>query len=150
MWGQVNHGHAKGFRPRIIPTRVGTRSSCTVLFFCGKDHPHACGDKWYPLQEKIDARGSSPRVWGQVIPEYHPSSGARIIPTRVGTSNTVLLSGYRYRDHPHACGDKLFTCNLFGVGWGSSPRVWGQASLSKLLRGRQGIIPTRVGTRLCL
>ena len=75
VWGQVNHGHAKGFRPRIIPTRVGTRSSCTVLFFCGKDHPHACGDKWYPLQEKIDARGSSPRVWGQVMKDITTDTG---------------------------------------------------------------------------
>ena len=111
VWGQVNHGHAKGFRPRIIPTRVGTRSSCTVLFFCGKDHPHACGDKWYPLQEKIDARGSSPRVWGQVFSQDYHTVFTKIIPTRVGTSDERHNDRYGIEDHPHACGDKSKALN---------------------------------------
>ena len=51
-----------------------------------------------------------------------------------------------WKDHPHACGDKLFTCNLFGIGWGSSPRVWGQAISSGGTYLLFRIIPTRVGT----
>ena len=91
--------------------------------------------------------GSSPRVWGQVyiFTIYRFSTG--IIPTRVGTRTLDKKSCLRYKDHPHACGDKKKDYNLVGVNNGSSPRVWGQA-VSILQRGIIGrIIPTRVGTR---
>ena len=32
----------------------------------------------------------------------------RIIPTRVGTSVIVAVSGVIVKDHPHACGDKYY------------------------------------------
>ena len=94
--------------------------------------------------------GSSPRVWGQVyiFTIYRFSTG--IIPTRVGTRTLDKKSCLRYKDHPHACGDKKKDYNLVGVNNGSSPRVWGQAVsiLQRRIIGR--IIPTRVGTRLLL
>ena len=90
--------------------------------------------------------GSSPRVWGQVyiFTIYRFSTG--IIPTRVGTRTLDKKSCLRYKDHPHACGDKKKDYNLEGVNNGSSPRVWGQDHDGIFDIRNMGIIPTRVGT----
>ena len=50
----------------IIPTRVGTSSVGVFQDVNKGDHPHACGDKYYEFLCKMNAKGSSPRVWGQV------------------------------------------------------------------------------------
>ena len=70
--------------------------------------------------------GSSPRVWGQVDCEFNPKQKIGIIPTRVGTSTDVQSALKEYRDHPHACGDKVNNLFIFCHFKGSSPRVWGQ------------------------
>ena len=69
----------------IIPTRVGTSTAPLLPTVVRKDHPHACGDK-SPLERCYScARGSSPRVWGQVRHDLRINCRNRIIPTRVGT-----------------------------------------------------------------
>ena len=50
-------------------------------------------------------------------------------------------------DHPHACGDKIEMIRGDGDKTGSSPRVWGQDIAESKFIQRNGIIPTRVGTR---
>ena len=121
-----------------------------IRFLCivtCKDHPHACGDKACLALPFSQVPGSSPRVWGQDKVEFLGHIKLRIIPTRVGTSSCHKGQHARYRDHPHACGDKYnYSLKRYRV-IGSSPRVWGQVhqyfNLSIILR----IIPTRVGTR---
>ena len=70
--------------------------------------------------------GSSPRVWGQDSFSSTYVFGARIIPTRVGTSTDSGNKVYTLWDHPHACGDKVIDIYRFTDKRGSSPRVWGQ------------------------
>ena len=111
-----------------------------------RDHPHACGDKLLLLVVIVLKLGSSPRVWGQVIQGGSHALTQRIIPTRVGTSSVLSYRFGDNRDHPHACGDKLFLFWGFNGNGGSSPRVWGQETLPKFLRRSIWIIPTRVGT----
>ena len=50
------------------------------------------------------------------------------------------------RDHPHACGDKIFIGQFHVQPEGSSPRVWGQAPANVDCNTVFRIIPTRVGT----
>ena len=92
---------------RIIPTRVGT--SLPLLLPCVKrlNHPHACGDKLEVCYRSFPYLGSSPRVWGQGQRLKTGANGARIIPTRVGTSSCAPSSSCSHVDHPHACGDKI-------------------------------------------
>ena len=54
-----------------------------------KDHPHACGDKYIEFENGIKRRGSSPRVWGQVVFLRYGKVKKGIIPTRVGTRFAV-------------------------------------------------------------
>ncbi len=83
--GQAFHRLRKCNNHRIIPTRVGTSHG--------------------RLTARSAAVGSSPRVWGQVIPSYVSPFGVGII--------------------PHACGDKLQVKGSMVQAIGSSPRVWG-------------------------
>ena len=93
--------------------------------------------------------GSSPRVWGQVWVLFDSQFFWRIIPTRVGTSRGVMAHCLIPPDHPHACGDKEQVLITQGAAVGSSPRVWGQASLAVDEEVARRIIPTRVGTSFC-
>ena len=105
VWGQAASQNYKDHVPRIIPTRVGTRLCVISVLQANEDHPHACGDKKNTTRTLDTARGSSPRVWGQVDrrADTHLITGSSprvwgqeiidsifnfctgIIPTRVGT-----------------------------------------------------------------
>ena len=130
VWGQVHIAAKTQRQIRIIPTRVGTRNNLMELKHLDGDHPHACGDKAKWAEESACDLGSSPRVWGQGSQSSEKQTASRIIPTRVGTSQTAF-------------------CRL-PTAEGSSPRVWGQGIILRTFAVRMGIIPTRVGTRrLC-
>ena len=148
VWGQVSLARAIPAFFGIIPTRVGTRRVATLDVSLFGDHPHACGDKHQCLKSDCFYRGSSPRVWGQACQYFSFSSDTRIIPTRVGTSRRVQAFVIAVWDHPHACGDKFLSLFVRGQGAGSSPRVWGQASVGAFRFPIFRIIPMRVGTSL--
>ena len=65
----------------------------------------------------------------------------------MGTSTAKDLFNASSRDHPHAYGDKAVNGTLEEIKAGSSPRVWGQDSLSATAPILSRIIPTRMGTR---
>ena len=65
---------------------MGTRSLFDNKRSWNKDHPHAYGDKSFKAKLLTPTRGSSPRVWGQVLIHIALSQADRIIPTRMGTS----------------------------------------------------------------
>ena len=91
----------------IIPTRMGTRLSAHNALRHLQDHPHAYGDKFGNYTAGLDKKGSSPRVWGQVIYNNYLRTPNRIIPTRMGTSCSTKGHSRVKWDHPHACGDKI-------------------------------------------
>ena len=127
---------------------MGTRNVTLDERYAEEDHPHACGDKLFPVKSITRSTGSSPRVWGQAQYYFAVAHGHRIIPTRVGTRVSSFSDLHKIWDHPHACGDKLPFDRFKRKVQGSSPRVWGQVQmfLHRLLWLR--IIPTRVGTSL--
>ena len=85
VWGQVLFFFVLLFTCGIIPTRVGTSIETTITNGGLKDHPHACGDKFITVKSVCIFKGSSPRVWGQVLTNFLFHYRLRIIPTRVGT-----------------------------------------------------------------
>ena len=109
VWGQEIAKNPLTSCFRIIPTRVGTRLLRSTVLMLSWDHPHACGDKTGRRRISSLSEGSSPRVWGQDCFDNFSHVCLRIIPTRVGTRYTDKRF-YRYcEDHPHACGDKLYS-----------------------------------------
>ena len=109
VWGQVEYTGERHAGGGIIPTRVGTRTLSMLKALARTDHPHACGDKFHNLKFDGSFLGSSPRVWGQGHRTYLMKTASRIIPTRVGTSFCKSLPLKYGWDHPHACGDKLYS-----------------------------------------
>ena len=108
VWGQAFWLSPDGILLRIIPTRMGTSTvECMIAMV---------------------NRGSSPRVWGQVTTEKYVAFVTGIIPTRMGTSPIHHPNLCRYRDHPHAYGDKSCAGISSAKKQGSSPRVWGQGT----------------------
>ena len=134
VWGQVRPCFGRFPLQRIIPTRVGTRTSQTHFRTLLKDHPHACGDKKVVLAVLVVVAGSSPRVWGQGKSLQSSAHGKGIIPTRVGTRRALYRSQSLWKDHPHACGDKIVPISSIRIIVGSSPRVWGQAACRCFIR----------------
>ena len=126
---------------------MGTRSAIAHFWHSLLDHPHACGDKGYTVNALKVPQGSSPRVWGQEGKPYQTSLLLRIIPTRMGTSLTLMKQLIAAGDHPHAYGDKLGISLQTIFRKGSSPCVWGQDKVLVVLKCKVGIIPTRMGTR---
>ena len=111
-----------------------------------QDHPHAYGDKSKGFCTFKQALGSSPRVWGQAALHFCAYQNHGIIPTRMGTRQAVPRTGFAFRDHPHAYGDKYILKTLKHIILGSSPRVWGQAFRGRIYSMYNRIIPTRMGT----
>ena len=85
VWGQGDMFRISPWGYRIIPTRMGTSSSRTILHSLKRDHPHAYGDKRTGCVQKIPLPGSSPRVWGQASSVNIFPFERGIIPTRMGT-----------------------------------------------------------------
>ena len=97
---------------------------------------HTSGSSWL---------GSSPRVWGTLVKNYHILPQLRFIPTGVGNMEQKLRSIPAKTVHPHGCGEHS---NLLvirsGLG-GSSPRVWGTSTTPLLTGDARRFIPTGVG-----
>ena len=127
VWGQDRWAVGYTLTPRIIPTRMGTRTNSRTFVIFIEDHPHAYGDKVFVNTFICIFSGSSPRVWGQVFTAAIWDLGEGIIPTRMGTSAYLFTTEGVYGDHPHAYGDKFHAL----------------ATLCSSSR----IIPTRMGTR---
>ena len=106
VWGQARILICCVSEHRIIPTRMGTRTSKSMSAGNMSNHPHAYGDKKSPAVLTAPSTGSSPRVWGQ---GYHSTAvgvSERIIPTRMGTRVLITRPQHTFKDHPHAYGDK--------------------------------------------
>ncbi len=92
--------------------RMGTRTLYLSADVVIKDHPHAYGDKYNVGGTTPSKKGSSPRVWGQVLKKYSDAIINRIIPTRMGTRDAIRAAATTSKDHPHAYGDKRFMTSL--------------------------------------
>ena len=146
MWGQVQICLYPIHFPGIIPMRVGTSIYADTDSIHCEDHPHACGDKALCCCAWDAYAGSSPCVWGQEQAIKRLLDSVRIIPMRVGTRSSIDHLHRRVKDHPHACGDKLFALKSSILPMGSSPCVWGQVLTSVKTCTIIRIIPMRVGT----
>ena len=76
---------------RFIPTCVGNSFSESGSRSHSSVHPHVCGELRKRSLRLISPVGSSPRVWGTLIPYRTGSDIDRFIPTCVGNSRTVSL-----------------------------------------------------------
>ena len=84
-------------------------------------------------------------MWGKPPYSVYAFTSGRIIPTRVGKTNTIHIHFCKKKDHPHSCGENQYHPYPFLQEEGSSPLVWGKQVGVGSGQHAQGIIPTCVG-----
>ena len=90
---------------RFIPTPVGNTPRRPQGPGDLPVHPHACGEhSKNNIQDGI-SNGSSPRLWGTLLPAMHNNHTLRFIPTPVGNTPFARSSCAATAVHPHACGE---------------------------------------------
>ena len=124
---------------------MGNTRSHGIGFRDAPVHPHACGE-YECLNENYSLTdGSSPRMWGILLPQLCFALQSRFIPTHVGNTPTNLKTELVMTVHPHACGE--YGCPRIPrySRFGSSPRMWG-IHINHLTWGEAfRFIPTHVG-----
>ena len=145
VWGTLVIPCCNLFPYRFIPTCVGNslgylqpRDGVTV-------HPHVCGELAGKEQIFVHRIGSSPRVWGTLLPYAPLVNFLRFIPTCVGNSVPKSMCPFPASVHPHVCGELGDRSIIPRSILGSSPRVWGTPQVTLIDAGEARFIPTCVG-----
>ena len=123
---------------RITPAYAGKSSGIVAFLGPHRDHPRVCGEKVNSHRNNSRVKGSPPRMRGKARVFFVHSHVFRITPAYAGKRHTAAPSGFRSRDHPRVCGEKVFLLIFQFPLLGSPPRMRGKAfwrsSLLKLLR----------------
>ena len=132
----------------ITPARAGKSTGNRENAPYGRDHPRACGEKFFIRLLCSIVQGSPPRVRGKVSVRFTWKRDTGITPARAGKRRTTLRPRATTRDHPRACGEKEFGQMKPRLRMGSPPRVRGKAAVQGCIESSDGITPARAGKRL--
>ena len=105
VWGRRRFATYADTKERFTPTGVG---KTTIWHRCReihKVHPHGCGEDFTFAIARSCAFGSPPRVWGRQGREPRNIGEGRFTPTGVGKTRRVCLAVWRWKVHPHGCGE---------------------------------------------
>jgi len=108
-------------------------------------HPHACGELAIYSIVLLAVVGSSPRMWGTLLPKPAKLVVIRFIPTHVGNSFEITIECVTDKVHPHACGELNLAQWVYCTTLGSSPRMWGTLIGVGSVGFFDWFIPTHVG-----
>ena len=125
VWGAHAAAVASGDLERLIPTCVGSTHPKPSRAPPTSAHPHVCGEHYGFMSGILWGRGSSPRVWGALSVVVGLSMITRLIPTCVGSTTPMPITGKAIAAHPHVCGEHERLRREGFTFVGSSPRVWG-------------------------
>ena len=149
MWGTHLVSQRLVSHQRFIPTHVGNSDLEGDPGGVHPVHPHACGELGYLPSGPGASCGSSPRMWGTLIPSDNSVNGLWFIPTHVGNSQAKVLNEPAITVHPHACGELMGKVAPIPRVFGSSPRMWGTRFFRDFAVVFLWFIPTHVGNSYC-
>ena len=102
----------------IIPAHAGNTRAATPPPAVREDHPRACGEHQPVYPALLVTVGSSPRMRGTHDPITALCVLRGIIPAHAGNTESTLTVRKKYRDHPRACGEHRFPCEILRIlGW---------------------------------
>ena len=84
-------------------------------------------------------------MWGTSALDMDAAGVRRFIPTYVGNMSKDVYSPVMVAVHPHVCGEHPGMRYIWGLGLGSSPRMWGTCVFTLMLFASMRFIPTYVG-----
>ena len=145
MWGNRPVMVQMNRRLGSIPTCVGQPLESRVELIILKVYPHVCGATIKSVDLPLSAAGLSPRVWGNLFTPFRRPMTSRSIPTCVGQPIPALKTSSLSPVYPHVCGATIQLLDDEVVGYGLSPRVWGNHQTRLQMRTLPRSIPTCVG-----
>ena len=145
--GTASSAEASRCQRRFIPAPAGNRSCVFVKQFSRPVHPRACGEQNPSECNPLPRTGSSPRLRGTAPHGPFKRFGIRFIPAPAGNRIDRMTRAYLQAVHPRACGEQNAHQRASNTDVGSSPRLRGTVSFSRLrcLYGR--FIPAPAGNR---
>ena len=132
---------------RITPAHAGKSLLAAPRGCGGKDHPRACGEKWWRWLYLWLCLGSPPRMRGEDLICKLSRVKERITPAHAGRRSFRSLVRYLIQDHPRACGEKSWHERTFGRVAGSPPRMRGEAISKAYPTHGPRITPAHAGRR---
>ncbi len=111
----------------------------------GQDHSHICGEYFKDVAVLAPEKGSPPHLWGILGYLSTFVKQTRITPTPVGNTSLTYSKPFRYKDHPHTCGEYRIMRTFGTLPIGSPPHLWGIPSKKQGYLALDRITPTPVG-----
>ena len=130
---------------RIIPACAGNTRKVHDRGRNHRDHPHVCGEHRSLIRIVQERLGSSPRVRGTRLSNPLDVVVVGIIPACAGNTLRTRRRCVSSWDHPRVCGEHGWWANESCVVQGSSPRVRGTRTSSRIYGRVRGIIPACAG-----
>jgi len=102
MWGKPKERPGAKTDPRYIPAHVGKTQAGSRTGPRDEVHPRACGENISAEEQRANAEGTSPRMWGKLGVGGSVSYRQRYIPAHVGKTlrqcgtpraNPAIVSG---------------------------------------------------------
>ena len=134
----------------IIPAYAGNTSFMFNRLACRRDHPRVCGEHVGQVNDAACTGGSSPRMRGTRANRPLTPWPTGIIPAYAGNTMCATPALPSTRDHPRVCGEHVHCGSVFLAAWGSSPRMRGTPSSTRIHPTSRGIIPAYAGNTLSL
>ncbi len=148
VWGILGQKVFSKRVERFIPTCVGNTYCISKSILRCSVHPHVCGEYRKRRAITMGVSGSSPRVWGILVPINYGERTMRFIPTCVGNTFSPRPGHPGRPVHPHVCGEYPGQHRPAAGAAGSSPRVWGIRLTREKEHSVIRFIPTCVGNTI--
>ena len=129
----------------LIPARAGKTGTGSSSTARPRAHPRACGENFRRVVNAVRNRGSSPRVRGKPVNEFHQLRVSGLIPARAGKTTRGAPPPASCAAHPRACGENAAFADEIPAALGSSPRVRGKPVRMGRPEVSVRLIPARAG-----
>ena len=100
----------------ITPAYAGKRNRRFLTVEAEQDHPRVCGEKYNKEEQKIQERGSPPRMRGKAPSVVWTECKVGITPAYAGKRRIFQRKKHFAGDHPRVCGEKsMKNCAILTV-----------------------------------
>ena len=120
---------------RSIPACAGEPKRSHLNKTIIRVYPRVCGGTIAWMWQKYKRRGLSPRVRGNPVTRVHPGTGEGSIPACAGEPASSSAASCPAGVYPRVCGGTLFSEGQQCCGEGLSPRVRGNPTARRRIRG---------------
>ncbi len=143
--GEVTAWSQRSVYRGITPACAGRSNQEAATSTIAKDHPRVCGEKGGRCYNRLDTKGSPPRVRGEAFQERQKGRNGRITPACAGRRTIRLRIRPQNSDHPRVCGEKSVRSTTRSQWRGSPPRVRGEGTIQQITCGVTRITPACAG-----